>query len=213
MLSVIEQMYDSFADLAVFKSIPEDVEDIIFDCAYGITREHLHHLACLARSATYRMPVPKSWRLLVDEMNVFRWDRFLLDPQTILIDVDAVKETLALINWNAVRTKTNAISHYIRTTTKKSIRCMLDNPITCLNPQTMSTAIHMVWHILSCCEPQDFKVEAHRNGRYNRYCFIPYFNRPLSAYLLPNFRWTGWDEIAHRHYHYPTPTPNLRLLP
>ena len=196
-------MHDSFADLTVFKRFPTDVEDLIFEFAYGMTRTSLHNLAHLARSASYRMPVPNAWRLLVDHRNRFRWRTFLNNPTTILIDVDAVKETLSLINWNAVRTKTNALSHYIRTTTKRSIRCMLDDPITCLNPQTMSTAIHMVWHLLSCCEPQDFKVECHRNDRYNRFCFIPYFNRPLSAYLLPNKRWTGWDEIAHRHYSYP----------
>ena len=197
-------MYNSFADLTVFNQFPQDVEDLIFDLAYGIPQQDLHNLASMARSASYRMPVPKTWRLLVDEMNIFRWDIFLQEPETILIDVEAVKETLRLINWNAVRTKTNALSHYIKTTTKRSIMSMLDNPITCLNPQTMSTAVHMVWHILSCCEPQDFKVEAHRNDKYNRFCFIPYFNRPLSAYLIPNKRWTGWDEIAHRHYHYPT---------
>ena len=201
---IIEQMYDSFADLQVFDRFPVEVENVIFDFAYGMSRGELHAMANIARSASFRMPVPKTWRLLVDEHNCFKWYQFLHDPHTILIDVDAVKETLDLINWNAIRTKTNALSHYIRTTTKKSIRCMLDNPITCLNPQTMSTAIHMVWHILSCCEPQDFKVDCHRNNKFNRYCFIPYFNRPLSAYLLPNHRWTGWDEIAHRHYHYPT---------
>ena len=80
---------------------------------------------------------------------------------------------------------------------------MLESPVTCMNPQTMSTAIHMIWHILTCCDPQDFKVECHRNDNFSRYCYIPYFNRPLSAYLLPNTRWTGWDEIAHRHYSYP----------
>ena len=197
-------MYDSFSDLdLVFKKFPADVEDLIFGYAYGCNRDDLNTLATAAHSASYRMPVPKAWRLLVDDTNIFRWDRFLLDPQTILIDVDAVKETLRLINWNAVRVKTNAVSHYIRTTTKRSIMCMLDNPISCLNPQTMSTAVHMVWHILSCCEPQDFKVDAHKNDRFNRFCFIPYFNRPLSAYLLPNARWTGWDEVAHRHYVYP----------
>jgi len=176
---------------------------MIFHYAYGITRDQLNALAQAARSASYRMPVPRAWRLLVDETNIFRWYRFLADPETILIDVDAVKETLRLMNWNAVRVKTNALSHYIKTTTKRSIMTMLDNPISCLNPQTMSTAVHMVWHILSCCEPQDFKVEAHKNDRYNRYCFIPYFNRPLSAYLLPNSRWTGWDEVAHTHINYP----------
>ena len=203
MTSIIEQMYDSFADLQVFNDMPTDVEDIVFDYAYGMTREDLHNLSNMARSASFRMPIPKAWRLLVDECNIFRWWQFLRNPNTILIDVDAVKETLRLINWNAVRLRTNAVSHYIKTTTKKSIMCMLDNPISSLNPQTMSTAIHMVWHILSCCEPQDFKVEAHKNDRFNRFCFIPYFNRPLSAYLLPNCRWTGWDEIAHRHYQYP----------
>ena len=196
-------MYDSFADLRVFKPFPCEVEDLIFDFAYSMTRADLHHLASMALSASYRMPVPKEWRILVDNSEMFRWHRFLQNPNTILIDVDAVKETLNLMNWNAVRVKTNALSHYIKTTTKRSIRCMLDNPITCLNPQTMSTAVHMVWHILTCCEPQDFKVEAHKNDRFNRFCFIPYFNRPLSAYLLPNARWTGWDEIAHRHYMYP----------
>ena len=196
-------MYDSFADLRVFKPFPCEVEDLIFDFAYSMTRADLHHLASMALSASYRMPVPKEWRMLVDNSEMFRWHRFLQNPNTILIDVDAVKETLNLMNWNAVRVKTNALSHYIKTTTKRSIRCMLDNPITCLNPQTVSTAVHMVWHILTCCEPQDFKVEAHKNDRFNRFCFIPYFNRPLSAYLLPNARWTGWDEIAHRHYEYP----------
>lgn len=196
-------MYDSFADLRVFKPFPCEVEDLIFDFAYSMTRADLHNLAAMALSASYRMPVPKEWRMLVDNSEMFRWHRFLQNPNTILIDVDAVKETLNLMNWNAVRVKTNALSHYIKTTTKRSIRCMLDNPITCLNPQTVSTAVHMVWHILTCCEPQDFKVEAHKNDRFNRFCFIPYFNRPLSAYLLPNARWTGWDEIAHRHYMYP----------
>ena len=202
-MTIIEQMYDSFADLRVFKPFPCEVEDLIFDFAYSMTRADLHHLASMALSASYRMPVPKEWRILVDNSEMFRWHRFLQNPNTILIDVDAVKETLNLMNWNAVRVKTNALSHYIKTTTKRSIRCMLDNPITCLNPQTVSTAVHMVWHILTCCEPQDFKVEAHKNDRFNRFCFIPYFNRPLSAYLLPNARWTGWDEIAHRHYMYP----------
>ena len=196
-------MYSTFADLNAFKQFPQEVEDIIFEYAYNMSRAELHYLAQQASSATFRMPVPKAWRLLVDECNCFKWYQFLHDPHTILIDVEAVKETLNLINWNAVRLKSNAVSHYVKTTTKRSIRCMLDNPITCLNPQTMSTAVHMVWHILSCCEPQDFKVECHKNNRYNRYCFIPYFNRPLSAYLLPNERWTGWDEIAHAHYSYP----------
>ena len=202
-MTIIEQMYDSFADQRVFKPFPCEVEDLIFDFAYSMTRADLHNLAAMALSASYRMPVPKEWRILVDNSEMFRWHRFLQNPNTILIDVDAVKETLNLMNWNAVRVKTNALSHYIKTTTKRSIRCMLDNPITCLNPQTVSTAVHMVWHILTCCEPQDFKVEAHKNDRFNRFCFIPYFNRPLSAYLLPNARWTGWDEIAHRHYMYP----------
>lgn len=197
-------MYDSFADLDTFKSLPVEVENIVFDYAYGLTRAELHNLAVMARSASYRMPVPRAWRLLVDDTNIFRWYTFLNNPNTILIDVEAVKETLDLINWNAIRLKSNGLSQYIRTTTKKAIRCMLNNPITCLNPQTMSTAIHMVWHILSCCEPQDFKVECHKNNKFNRYCFIPYFNRPLSAYLLPNRRWTGWDEVAHRQYNYPT---------
>ena len=212
-MPIIEQMYDSFADLDhIFKKFPKEVEDLIFDYAYGFDRDHIHQLSCKARSASYRMPVPRAWRYLVDDTNIFRWDIFLSDPQTILIDVDAVKETLNLMNWNAVRVKTNALSHYIKTTTKRSIMCMLDNPISCLNPQTMSTAVHMVWHILTCCEPQDFKVEAHKNDRYNRFCFIPYFNRPLSAYLLPNARWTGWDEVAHRHYHYPEWLHVLNLL-
>ena len=203
MIMIIEQMHDSFADLKVFECFPTGVENIVFDFAYGMSRGDLHSLSSRARSASFRMPVPRAWRLLVDETNMFRWRRFLRNPNTILINVDAVKETLRLMNWNAIRLKTNALSHYIKTTTKRSIHCMLNNPITCLNPQTMSTAVHMVWHILTCCEPQDFKVDAHKNDRYNRYCFIPYFNRPLSAYLLPNHRWTGWDEVAHRHYVYP----------
>ena len=204
MMNVIEQMHDSFADLKVFERLPSDVEDLIFEYAYDMPRGELHQLAFIARSASYRMPVPQAWRKLVDSTNMFRWHRFLRNPNSILIDVEAVKETLNLMNWNAVRVKTNALSHYIKTTTKRSIRCMLNNPISCLNPQTMSTAVHMVWHILTCCEPQDFKVDAHKNDRFNRFCFIPYFNRPLSAYLLPNQRWTGWDEVAHNYYDYPS---------
>ena len=203
-LPIIEQMYDSFSDLdPVFNIFPTDVEDLIFGYAYGCNRGDLNTLSTAARSASYRMPVPKAWRLLVTDRNTFRWRRFLRDPHTILIDVEAVKETLNLMNWNAIRIKTNALSHYIKTTTKRSIRCMLNNPISCLNPQTMSTAVHMVWHILTCCEPQDFKVDAHKNDRFNRFCYIPYFNRPLSAYLQANSRWTGWDEVAHNYYVYP----------
>ena len=119
-------MYDSFADLLVFKPFPCEIEDLIFDFAYSMTRADLHHLASMARSASYRMPVPKEWRILVDNSEMFRWHRFLQNPNTILIDVDAVKETLNLMNWNAVRVKTNALSHYIKTTTKRSIRCRLE---------------------------------------------------------------------------------------
>ena len=199
---VLDQMYESFADLDTFKCFPDELEDVIFDFAYGMTRKDLHTIVAGARTASFRMPVPRAWRLLINGQNDFNWRRFLHNPQTILIDTEAVKETLDLMNWNAIRAKTSAISHYIRTTTKKSIRVMLDNPITCMNPQTASTAIHMVWHILTCCEPQDFRVDSHRNNKYNRYCFVPYFNRPLSAYMLPNKRWTGWDEIAHQHHTY-----------
>ena len=152
-------MLGSFANLTLYNGLPDVIDDIIFDFAYGVSKQYIHETASAARSASFRMPVPKAWRLLVDENNSFLWERFLNAPSTILIDVEAVKQTLELINWNVARTKSNALSHYVRTTTKKSILCMLDNPITCLNPQTVSTAIHMVWHILSCCEPQDFKVE------------------------------------------------------
>ena len=94
---IIEQMYDSFADLQVFEPFSIEVENLIFHFAYGMTRGELHNLSNIARSATFRMPVPKTWRLLVDEHNVFKWRKFLEEPNTILIDVEAVKETLDLI--------------------------------------------------------------------------------------------------------------------
>ena len=197
------EMHNTFADLGVtFWVVPKHIEDLIFTYAYDMSRSALHLMCTQARSASFRMPVPSSWRSLIGHDNKFKWNVFLKNPSSVLIDVDAVKQSLSLMNWNAIRLRTNALSHYIRTTTKKSLMVMLDNPITCINPQTVATAIHMVWHILSCCEPQDFRVEAHKNDNYNRFCYIPYFNRPLSAYLPTNRRWTGWDRIAHEHYEF-----------
>ena len=56
MLSVIEQMYDSFADLQVFDHFSVEVENVIFDFAYGMSRGELHAMANIARSASFRMP-------------------------------------------------------------------------------------------------------------------------------------------------------------
>ena len=187
-----------FKRLDTFDVFPTVIIDMIFMYAYNMTKQDLHHHVILAKSASHRMPVPRAWKRYINPSDrSFRWSLFLENPDTILIDVNAVKYTLSLINWNAVRAKSCPLTQYTRMTTKKAIGVMLNSPISCNNPQTVATAIHMVWHLLTCCDESDFRIEARRHTNYVYYCYVPYFNRPLSAYVLPNKRWTGWDTIAH----------------
>ena len=111
-----------FKRLDTFDVFPTVIIDMIFMYAYNMTKQDLHHHVILAKSASHRMPVPRAWKRYINPSDrAFRWSLFLENPDTILIDVTAVKHTLSLINWNAVRAKSCPLTQYTRMTTKKAI--------------------------------------------------------------------------------------------
>ena len=193
-LDCLSKMHTSFKDLKVFNRFPKVVEDLIFLYAYGLTRGTLHLKAVSVRSATYALPVPLAWKWFFDEDScTFHWRRFLRDHTAEIIDDCAVMESLNLLNWNQLRSKQNAISNLVRTNTKVNLKRQL----------TMSNrrdnTIQMVWHLLTCASRSDYCARAFRNENVNRYLYIPYFNRPLTAYYPVSVGWTAWDQLLHGH--------------
>ena len=193
-------MRTTFHDLKVFGELPLVVDDLIFQYAYGMTRDVLHIKANKARTVTYNMPVPIAWKRffrydrLRNSQIEFDWYTFLKNVEADVICPEAVSETLNLLNWNSLRSKGNAISNFVRTSTKTSLKRRL------LDPELRRTVVHMVWHLLSCAGRGDFTTLAWRNNNYQRYLTIPHFNRPLSAYYPPGTALSAWDILVHgRH--------------
>ena len=185
-------MHTSFKDLKVFDRFPKSLEDLIFRYAYGLTRNTLHLKSVAVRSATYAMPVPIAWKWFFDiETMTFHWKRFLEDHNAEIINTTSVKESLNLLNWNQLRSKQNAIANLVRTTTKVNMKRHLTMP------SRRDNSIQMVWHLLTCASRGDYCARAFRNCNVQNYLYIPYFNRPLTAYYPVSVCWTAWDQLLH----------------
>ena len=188
----------SFNSLRMFNDLPTVVDDIIWDFAYGMSRTLLSVKASEARTNTYNMPVPTAWKnfFRTDFYNrvEFDWMMFLADPEASLICTDAVTESLNLLNWNALRAKGNAVSMFVRTSTKTNLKARLQDEY------LQNDVVHMVWHLLTCAGRGDFTTHAWRNNNYNRFLAIPYFNRPLSAYYPPGPSISAWDMLVMRNH-------------
>ena len=199
-ISCLCKMHTTFQDLKVFNDIPLVVDDIIFHYTYGMNRSMLHIKTAIARSTTYNMPVPIAWKRYFSKSPPsslirfkFDWKKFLENVEGDLIDFDAVCETLNLLNWNALRSKGNAISNFVRTSTKTSLKRRLQDE------RLRQTVVHMVWHLLTCAGRGDFTTQAWKNNNYLRYLTIPYFNRPLTAYYpIDYYPLSIFDVLVHQ---------------
>ena len=189
-------MHTSFIDLKVFNEFPEVVDDLIFRFAYDTTRDILHIKANKARTLTYNMPVPTAWKRFFSLNEVHRfafdWPAFLKNVDADPVYIPAVTETLNMLNWNSLRSKNNAITRFVRTSTKTSLKRRLKDELMRRN------VIHMVWHLLTCAGRGDFTTAAWRNNNYARYLSIPHFNRPLSSYYPAGPHLSAWDILVHR---------------
>ena len=191
-LDCFSKMHTSFKDLKVFAFLPKSIEDLIFVMAYGLTRQTLHLKANSTRTASYTMPVPIAWKRFINiHDGTFYWRLFLQDIYAELIDVESVKESLNLLNWNQLRSKQNAIANLVRTVTKTNMRYALSVP------GRRSTTIHMIWHILTCATRGDYCTRAFRGNNVKDFLYVPYFNRPLTAYYPSEVAWTAWDQLVH----------------
>ena len=181
-------MHDSFGHLAIFDTLPKDIEDIIFDTAYGMSRRELHTKCQMAKSTTYAMPVPYAWKRCYDEANhCFNFDEFLKNIDGPVINFEAVAETLNLLNWNALRSKQNSAANFVRTSTKTNLKYRLSKR------SQRTNATHMIWHLLTTASRGDYCIAAFRNNNYKRFLYVPYFNRPLCAYFPIVHRWSAWE--------------------
>ena len=189
-------MHTSFLDLKVFNELPSVVDDLIFLYAYTMTRDILHVKANKARTVTYNMPVPTAWKRFFSLNDTHRlafdWREFLKDPDNDPVYHPAVLETLNMLNWNSLRSKNNAITRFVRTSTKTSLKRRLKDDLLRRN------VVHMVWHLLTCAGRGDFTTVAWRNNNYARYLSIPHFNRPLSSYYPAGAHLSAWDILVHR---------------
>ena len=125
-------MRTTFHDLKVFCKLPAVVDDMIFMYAYGMTRDIMHLKSARARSVTYNMPVPIAWKtfflhdyVIGRKSREFDWHKFLQNTDADVICPVAVSETLNLLNWNSMRSKGNAISCFVRTSTKTNLKARL----------------------------------------------------------------------------------------
>jgi hypothetical protein len=165
----------SFRNLFI-ENCPDDVEDLIFRFAYGLTRLELYQKCYVARQTSRCMPVPPKWKNLYDTSG-FRFDRFL-NGNDCMIDLDAVCISLDLLNWNIVKAKRSPISSWASVTTKVAIRRGLKS-----KPFMHSNLVNMVWTLLCCATVDDFRCVAFRDNLYYPYCVLPNFSHPLSYYF------------------------------
>ena len=166
---------------------PRELRDIIYRYAYDCDEATLSALTSLAFRNTFMLPVPVGWRFFLhdggDNTYSFRWYRYLKDIYACPIDMQGVRETLRMINWNAVRYKQTAISEFVKTNTKVGLMARMRRP------DQQRNVVHMIWHCLTCCTPSDFTVLCHKNNNYKRFCHVNYFDTPLSYYWpLNEFR-------------------------
>ena len=189
-------MHTSFIKLKQFNDLPKPIDDLIFQYTYAMTRVELHKKTNEVRTKTYNMPVPIAWKRFFRHNATFSvefdWNTFLKNVDADIINPQAVSDTLNLLNWNSLRSKGNAISQFVRTSTKTSLKSRL------LDRQLRRNVIHMVWHILSCAGRGDFTTHAWKNNNYHRFLTIPYFNRPLCSYYPPGKATTCWDLLQER---------------
>ena len=174
-------MRNNFDSIKIMKdTLPPELRDIIYNYAYGIKESTLCCLASTALRSTFMMPVPVGWKRLLTPDNQFRWRVYLRDIFAGPLDMKGVTETLRLMNWNSLRYKQSALSEFVKTSTKGSLRARLRRA------DQQRNVVHMIWHCLTCCSPSDFCVEAHKNDNYKRYCHVQYFDTCLSYYYPLN---------------------------
>ena len=161
-------------------TFPPEIRDLIYKFAYDLDETVLSSLTSMAFRNTFMMPVPIGWKYFLkdlgDNTHKFDWRKYLKNIYACPIDLDGVKESLRMINWNSLRYKQSALSEFVKTNTKVGLMARVRRY------DQQRQVVHMVWHCLTCCTPSDFTVHCHKNNNYKRYCHIRYFDTPLSYY-------------------------------
>ena len=167
-MSTFKQLND------IFGQLPEPIDDLIWHFAYGKTRMLLHHLTSAAKSRTYYMPVPRSWKLWTTD-GQFDVKKYLAHP-TLPIDMRGVYRTLEMLNWNILKSKQNNFGKWAFFNTKTSVQRGLSHN------ETRNNFVHMVWLILCSMSFTEFNAQARKFDNFKEHCLVPTFQRPLAAY-------------------------------
>lgn len=163
----------------IFGQFPEAIDDLIWRYAYGKTRLLMHHLTSAAKSRTYYMPVPKSWKLWTTD-GKFAVKKYLNYPN-LPIDMRGVFRTLEMLNWNILKAKHNNLGKWAFFNTKTSVQRALSHN------ETRNNSVHMVWLILCSMNITEFNAQAHKFDNFKEHCMVPTFQRPLAAYYPVDF--------------------------
>ena len=165
----------TFQDLdSIFRELPVEIENVIFGYAFGKSRMLLHLLATGARTRSYYMPVPRSWKKWSTD-NKFDIKRYLTYPN-MPIELKGVFKTLEMLNWNILKAKQNNFAKWAFFNTKTSIVRGLSHS------HTRNNFIHMIWLILCSVSMTELTAQSHKLNNYTEHCMIPTFTRPLAAY-------------------------------
>ena len=173
-------MRDNFDRLQCMKdAFPQELRDLIYQYAYNHKESVLSVLTETAIRNTHYMPVPFGWKRLLKPDKSFNWRLYLQDIYAGQLDIKGILETLRLMNWNSLRYKQTAISEFVKTNTKGSLRARIRRY------DLQRNVVMMIWQCLTSCAPSDFCVEAHKNDNYKRFCHIRYIDTPLSCEHCP----------------------------
>jgi len=111
-----------------------DVENIICQFTFDLRSfEELNTIATIAWVNSRNLPVPTSWKKLLDYHGQFKWKTFLsgkhfrpYDGETY-IDLAEVKESVKILNWNYVKNQHIVATKFTRFLTKKAIMSALNH--------------------------------------------------------------------------------------
>jgi len=164
-----------------YGNLHTQIQNLIIQFTYGMQNIQLmNDVACVCYLGNRQLPVPNKWKKTVDIENKhsFNWKVFLktnMNPYDIktLVNLEQVRFTVSLINWNSLKTNKALYATVLQSYTKNAILRQLS---------TWSThsisLIYQIQRFLVCCDQNTFL-----KNKFD-YDSIKFRNpNPLSVYL------------------------------